>query len=176
MRCPWGYRPADPDARSRERGVVGRFAEIVSAPRQSAPPAVPDGGDSVCLIATVAHGTELAPQVQALREYGDGTLLATGLDSAFMSAFSGAYYSFSPHVADLESEYPAFWQAVAAAIAPMLHAFQVAALAAPLGGVRRVAWYCGPAAHHGLVRRRSRDRGGRGSRGPARASGCGGAA
>ena len=58
-------------------------------------------------IATAAHGTELAAQVQALREYRDGTLLATGSGSAFMSAFSAAYYSFSPHMADLENEYPA---------------------------------------------------------------------
>ena len=87
--------------------------------------------DSACLIATAAHGTELAPQVQALCGDGDGTLLATGSGSAFMSAFSAAYYSFSPHVADLEREYPAFRQAAAAAIAPMLHALHVEALADP---------------------------------------------
>ena len=65
-------------------------------------PAVPSADDSGCLIATAAHGIELAPQVQALREYRDGTLLATGSGSAFMSAFSAAHYSFSPYVADLE--------------------------------------------------------------------------
>ena len=83
------------------------------------------------LIATAAHGTEIAPQVQALREYRDGTLLATGSGSAFMSAFSAAYYSFSPYVADLEREHPAFRQAVSVLIAPMLHALSVAALADP---------------------------------------------
>ena len=58
-------------------------------------------GSGGCLIATAAHGTELAPQVQALREYRDGTLLATGAGSASMSSFSAAYYAFSPYVADL---------------------------------------------------------------------------
>ena len=62
---------------------------------------------------------------------GASTLLATGLGSAFMSAFSAAYYFFSPHVADPEREYPALRQAAAAMIAPMLHALRVAALADP---------------------------------------------
>ena len=94
-------------------------------------PAAPSADDSGCLIATAAHGTELVPQVQALREYRDGTPLATGSGSAFMSAFSAAYHSFSPHVADLEREHPAFRQAVSALIAPILHALSVAALAGP---------------------------------------------
>ena len=90
------------------------------------------GGDSGgCLIATAAHGTELAPRVQALREYRDGTLLATGAGSAIVPHLSSAYYAFSPHVADLEREHPIFRQAVAAAIAPLLHALEVAAWADP---------------------------------------------
>ena len=118
-----------PGSRSETRSM--EVAGIVSVPQPQQPPPAPDEDDSGCLIATAAHGTELAPQVQALREYRDGTLLETGSGSAFMSAFSAAYYSFSPHVADLEREYPALRQAVAAAIAPMLHALQVAALADP---------------------------------------------
>ena len=31
-----------------------------------------------CPAATAAHGPEFTPQVQALREYRDGTLMATG--------------------------------------------------------------------------------------------------
>ncbi len=93
--------------------------------------AAPDDDDSGCLIATAAYGTELAPQVQALREYRDGTLLATGSGSAFMSAFSSAYYAFSPQVADLEREHPAFRQAVAALMMPMLYTLQVATHADP---------------------------------------------
>ena len=92
-----------------------------------------------CLIATAAYGTELAPQVQALREYRDETLLATGPGSAFMSAFSAAYYSFSPHMADLEREHPALRHAVAALAAPMLHLLQVAAWADPASDISVVA-------------------------------------
>ena len=116
--------------KSRSDTYSVEVAGIVSVP-QPEQPAAPGEDDSGCLIATAAHGTELAPQVQALREYRDGTLLATGSGSAFMSAFSAAYYSFSPHVADLEREHPAFRQAVAVLIAPMLHALSVAALADP---------------------------------------------
>ena len=93
--------------------------------------AAPGDDDSGCLIATAAYGTELAPQVQALREYRDGTLLATGSGSAFMSAFSQAYYAFSPQVADLEREHPALRQAVAALMTPMLYTLQVATHADP---------------------------------------------
>ena len=69
--------------------------------------------------------------MQALREYRDGTLLATGPGAAFMSSFSTVYYAFSPHVADLEREHPAVRQAVAALIAPLLYSLQVAAQADP---------------------------------------------
>ncbi len=61
----------------------------------------PEGGGG-CLAATAAYGTELAPQVQALREYRDATLMATGHGQAPMSTFSAAHCAFSPHAADLE--------------------------------------------------------------------------
>ena len=98
------------------------------------------GGAGGCLIATATYGTELAPAVQALREYRDGTLLATGHGSAFMSAFSAVYYAFSPHVADLEREHPAVRHAVAALAAPMLHALPVAALADPESNLEVAAY------------------------------------
>ena len=84
-----------------------------------------------CLIATAAHGTELAPQVQLLREVRDNTLMTTESGRAFMSAFSAAYYSFSPQVADLERSHPALRQAVAALVAPMLYALSIVDVAEP---------------------------------------------
>ena len=84
-----------------------------------------------CLIATAAHGTELAPQVQLLREVRDNTLMTTESGRAFMSAFGAAYYSFSPQVADLERSHPALRQAVAALVAPMLYALSVVEAAEP---------------------------------------------
>ena len=125
-------------------GAVGEGGDGPAAPGaedvESEPGAGTSGGEGGgCLIATAAYGTELAPQVQALREYRDETLLATGPGSAFMSAFSAAYYAFSPHVADLEREHPALRHAVAALAAPMLHLLQVAAWADPASDISVVA-------------------------------------
>jgi len=73
-----------------------------------------------CLIATAAFGSEMAPQVQFLREVRDGTVLQTQSGSTFMTGFNQFYYSFSPAVADYERENPAFKETVKIAITPML--------------------------------------------------------
>ncbi|MCE2615032.1 MAG: peptidylprolyl isomerase [Nitrosopumilus sp. (ex Thoosa mismalolli)] len=73
-----------------------------------------------CLIATATYGSELAPQVQQLREIRDNTLLSTASGVAFMTGFNQLYYSFSPSVADLERENPMFKEFVKFTIAPML--------------------------------------------------------
>ena len=108
---------------------------------QAPPPATPECGpgtalspdgicevvldSSGCLIATAAHGTELAPQIQRLREIRDGKVLSTGSGAAFMGAFNKLYYSFSPAVADAERQNPALRHAAAAALAPMLATLHV---------------------------------------------------
>ena len=76
-----------------------------------------DGG---CLIATAAFGSELAPQVQLLREIRDNTILQTESGSTFMAGFNQFYYSFSPAVADYERENPVFKEAVRVALTPLL--------------------------------------------------------
>ena len=73
-----------------------------------------------CLIATAAYGSELAPQVQMLREIRDNQLMNTESGSAFMGIFNDIYYSFSPVIADLEREHPLFKEAVKVAITPMI--------------------------------------------------------
>ena len=73
-----------------------------------------------CLIATAAFGSEMAPQVQFLREIRDGTVLQTQSGSTFMTGFNQFYYSFSPAIADYERENPAFKETVKIAITPML--------------------------------------------------------
>ena len=73
-----------------------------------------------CLIATAAFGTELAPQIQLLREIRDHTVLETHSGAAFMSVFNSFYYSFSPTVADLERQNPMFKEVVKIAITPMM--------------------------------------------------------
>lgn len=73
-----------------------------------------------CLIATAAYGTEMAGQVQLLREVRDGAVMQTHSGALFMEGFSAAYYAISPAVADLERQSPAFQEAVRLGIAPML--------------------------------------------------------
>ena len=73
-----------------------------------------------CLIATAAFGSEMAPQVQFLREIRDGTVLQTQSGSTFMAGFNQFYYSFSPAIADYERENIVFKEAVKITITPML--------------------------------------------------------
>ena len=78
----------------------------------------PQGGG--CLIATATYGSELAPQVQQLRELRDNQLLQTEFGTLFMNTFNDIYYSFSPYIADMERESPMFKEAVKITITPML--------------------------------------------------------
>ena len=78
-----------------------------------------------CLIATATYGSELAPQVQQLRELRDNQLLNTESGSAFMSGFNELYYSFSPYIADLERESPVFKEIVKAGLTPMISTLSI---------------------------------------------------
>jgi len=73
-----------------------------------------------CLIATAAFGSEIAPQVQLLREIRDNIVLQTKSGSIFMTGFNQFYYSFSPAVADYERENTVFKEAVKLALTPLL--------------------------------------------------------
>ena len=73
-----------------------------------------------CLIATATFGSELAPQVQQLRELRDNTVLQTESGSAFMAAFNQFYYSFSPIIADYERENQIFKEVVKLTLTPLL--------------------------------------------------------
>jgi hypothetical protein len=89
-----------------------------SDPAASTNPGIPRGGG--CLIATATYGSEMATEVQQLRELRDNTLLNTESGTAFMGAFNDIYYSFSPIIADYERENPLFKEAVKIAITPMI--------------------------------------------------------
>jgi len=73
-----------------------------------------------CLIATATFGTEMAPQVQFLREIRDNIVLQTESGTSFMTTFNHFYYSFSPTIADYERENPVFKESVKLAITPLL--------------------------------------------------------
>jgi len=78
-----------------------------------------------CLIATAAFGSELAPQVQQLRELRDTQLLQTESGKLFMSLFNDLYYSFSPTIADYERENPLFKEAVKIMITPIISSLSI---------------------------------------------------
>jgi tetratricopeptide (TPR) repeat protein/DNA-binding beta-propeller fold protein YncE len=78
-----------------------------------------------CLIATATYGSELAPQVQHLRELRDISLLQTESGTNFMNLFNDVYYSFSPHIADYERENPLFKEMVKVAITPMITSLSI---------------------------------------------------
>ena len=77
-----------------------------------------------CLIATAAFGSEMSAQVQQLREVRD-RVVQTESGRAFMDAFNGAYYLFSPAVADYERHNPVFKEAVKILITPMLYVLSI---------------------------------------------------
>ena len=116
--------PADPNQISGFLKSVTLVIEIPSEPIESASK---DGGG--CLIATATYGTELAPQIQLLREVRDNTLLSTTSGTTFMTGFNQLYYSFSPTISDLERENPVFQEAVRVFITPMISTLSIMTLA-----------------------------------------------
>ena len=95
-----------------------KIAEKGDIVKTSTETSTDEGGG--CLIATATYGSELAPQVQQLRELRDNQLLNTESGTVFMATFNDIYYSFSPIIADYERENPLFKEAVKLAITPMI--------------------------------------------------------
>ena len=89
-----------------------------SDPTASTNPGIPRGGG--CLIATATYGSEMATEVQQLRELRDNQLLQTASGKQFMGMFNDVYYSFSPIISNYERENPLFKEAVKLAITPMI--------------------------------------------------------
>ena len=111
---------------SFEDGLYNFEAVLSSFEMPDEPPRPgPQGGG--CLVATAAYGSELAPQVQALREVRDGLAASAPAGASLVAGFNAAYYAFSPAVADMQRESPAFGAAVRLAIAPLVWALSAAA-------------------------------------------------
>jgi cyclophilin family peptidyl-prolyl cis-trans isomerase len=105
------------DGNSYTDYIPDRMITQESVPSPEASSEAQGGG---CLIATAAFGSEMAPQVQFLRELRDNTVLQTESGSAFMTGFNQFYYSFSPAIADYERENPVFKEAVKLTLTPLL--------------------------------------------------------
>lgn len=103
-------------------GTILKNGQCVVDTKQQSESKSKGGG---CLIATATYGSELAPQVQQLRELRDNSLLQTESGTAFMNTFNDFYYSFSPTIADLERENSLFKEAVKIAITPMISSLSI---------------------------------------------------
>ena len=79
-----------------------------------------------CLIATAAFGSEIAPEVQFLREFRDNTIINTHAGSNFMKVFNSFYYSFSPQVAEYERINTSFKELIKYSIFPLIQILHVA--------------------------------------------------
>jgi len=93
---------------------------IAEAKAKPEPESLPPARIGGCLIATATYGSELAPQVQLLREIRDNTVLQTQSGTSFMTAFNQFYYSFSPAIADYERENTVFKETVKLTLTPLL--------------------------------------------------------
>lgn len=96
--------------------------EEASTPEQVSVESEEGGG---CLIATATYGSEMAQQVQLLREIRDTKLLSTSSGTSFMTGFNSLYYSFSPTIADLERQNPIFKEAVKLTITPLITSLSI---------------------------------------------------
>ena len=97
------------------------FRQLIADSRlKSEPEALPPARVGGCLIATATFGSEMAPQVQLLREIRDNTVLQTESGVNFMTGFNQFYYSFSPAIADYERENPVFKEAVKITLTPLI--------------------------------------------------------
>jgi len=85
-----------------------------------------------CIIASAAYGSELAPQVQFLREFRDGTVMSTFAGVQFMRIFNAFYYSFSPKVAEFTATNPILQTATRALMYPLIGALRLVAAACQL--------------------------------------------
>ncbi len=97
------------------------FKQLINDAREKPEPeSLPPTRIGGCLIATATYGSELAPQVQLLREIRDNTVLQTQSGTSFMTAFNQFYYSFSPAIADYERENTIFKETVKLILTPLL--------------------------------------------------------
>ena len=95
----------------------------------------PQPTQSQCLIATAAFGSELAPQVQFLRNFRDHYILSAASGSAFMNTFNSIYYSFSPQIADFERGHPWLQTMIKTTLYPLFGILMIAERGhAALGG------------------------------------------
>ncbi|MEM3507191.1 MAG: CFI-box-CTERM domain-containing protein [Candidatus Bathyarchaeia archaeon] len=84
---------------------------------------------SPCMIATATYGSELAPEVQFLRDFRDKIVLNTFAGSNFMIAFNAWYYSFSPYIAEIIDKNSLLKEFMKIVLYPLIKMLQLSAYA-----------------------------------------------
>jgi len=98
---------------------------ITSQTQSTASPSTTQNQQRRCIIATAAYGSDLAPDVQLLREFRDERLLSTFARFQFMNVFNAFYYSFSPQVAEIVASNSLIAQVTRVVIAPLIHILKI---------------------------------------------------
>ena len=114
-----------PEPVPESQPICGKGTELVDGTCQVIKTEKKESKGGGCLIATATYGSELAPQVQQLRELRDNSLLQTQSGTSFMTGFNHFYYSFSPTIADWERENPVFKEAVKITLTPMISSLSI---------------------------------------------------
>ena len=112
----------EPEVMEPEIGECGPGTDLIDGKCELIDQPKEGGG---CLIATAAYGSEMAPQVQFLREIRDNKVMSTELGTSFMTGFNQFYYSFSPVIADYERENPLFKEAVKIGLTPLVSSLAI---------------------------------------------------
>jgi hypothetical protein len=84
-------------------------------------------GSPQCVIATATYGSEIAPEVQFLREFRDQDIMNTMAGREFMTVFHAWYYSFSPNVASVIANNPMIQNAFKVLLYPLIEILQLSA-------------------------------------------------
>jgi hypothetical protein len=114
-----------PEPTPEPQPTCGAGTELVNGICQVIKTETSESKGGGCLIATATYGSELAPQVQQLRELRDNKLLQTKSGTSFMTTFNDFYYSFSPVIADYERENPIFKEMIKIGITPMISSLSI---------------------------------------------------
>ena len=99
--------------------------KTVPGPTETITTTVAQGLGLKCLIATAAYGSDLAPQVQGLREFRDNFVMQTFAGSNFMTVFNTFYYSWSPYIAEAENRNEILRSIVKSMISPLISSLEI---------------------------------------------------